>query len=188
MEVIIAISGASGVQYGIRLLEILSNRDVITHLIITASAKKIIQIETERTVAEIEDMASAVYDEKDFTAPIASGSHRTAAMVIAPCSMRTVGAIATGSADNLVGRAADVCLKEGRTLILMPRETPLSRIHLENLLKIQEAGAVILPACPGFYSNPTTIEELVNFMAGRVLDLMGMDNDLYDRWGNVSGE
>ncbi|MBW6471166.1 MAG: UbiX family flavin prenyltransferase [Methanosarcinaceae archaeon] len=183
MEIVIGISGASGVQYGIRLLKVLADMKIRTHLIISKSAKQIIQIETDYSPLEVEELASEVYGEKDFTAPIASGSHIFDGMIIAPCSMKTLGSISSGISDNLMTRSADVCLKEGRKLILMTRETPLSRIHLENMLRAQQAGAVILPASPGFYSKPQTIEDLVNIMAGRALDQMGIKNELFKRWG-----
>lgn len=183
MEIVIGISGASGSMYGIRLLEILSKMDIVTHLVITKAARQIIEIETDYSVIEVEDLATRVYGEGEFTAPIASGSHRFAGMIVAPCSMKTLGEIAGGMSDNLLGRAADVCLKEKRRLVLMPRETPLNQIHLENMLKLERAGAIILPACPGFYSRPKTIDDLVNSMAGRALDLIGVDNEVYKRWG-----
>ncbi len=183
MEIVVGISGASGVQYGIRLLKVLADMNIRTHLVISKSAKQIIQIETDYSPLEVEELASEVYGEKDFTASIASGSHMFDGMIIAPCSMKTLGSIASGISDNLMTRSADVCLKEGRKLILMTRETPLSRIHLENMLRAQQAGAVILPACPGFYSKPQTIEDLINIMAGRALDQMGIKNELYKRWG-----
>lgn len=182
MEIVIGISGASGSAYGIRLLEILSETDIMTHLVITKAAEQIIDIETDYEIDYIEGLADAVYDENDFTAPIASGSHRFSGMIVAPCSMKTLGEIAGGMSDNLLGRVADVCLKERRKLILMPRETPLNQIHLENMLRLERAGGIILPACPGFYSKPQTIDDLINSMAGRALDLMGIDNEVYRRW------
>jgi len=183
MEIIIGISGASGVQYGIRLLQVLCPMNIETHLVITKAAKQIIRIETDLSVPEVEGLASHVYSENEFTAPIASGSHRFDGMVVAPCSMKTLGSIANGISDTLLTRTADVCLKEGRKLILMTRETPLSQIHLENMLKLQQAGAVVLPACPAFYSRPKTVDELIDFMVGRTLDLLGIENELYRRWG-----
>ncbi|ADI73414.1 3-octaprenyl-4-hydroxybenzoate carboxy-lyase [Methanohalobium evestigatum Z-7303] len=183
IEIAIGISGASGVHYGIRLVEILSGMDnVFTHLVITESAKKLIGIESEYSVLEIEDMASRAYNEKDFTAPIASGSHRFAGMIVAPCSMKTLGSVANGITDNLLTRSADVCMKERRSLVLMTRETPLNQIHIENMLKATQSGATILPACPGFYSNPQTIEDLLNTMSGRALDLLGIENEVFARW------
>jgi polyprenyl P-hydroxybenzoate and phenylacrylic acid decarboxylases len=183
MEIVIGISGASGSAYGIRLLEILSETDIMTHLVITKAARQIIGIETDYEIGYVEGLADAVYNESDFTAPIASGSHRFDGMIVAPCSMKTLGEIAGGMSDNLLGRVADVCLKERRKLILMPRETPLNQIHLENMLRLERAGGIILPASPGFYSRPQTIDDLVNSMAGRALDLIGIDNEVYERWG-----
>lgn len=182
MEIVVGISGASGSIYGIRLLEILSRMGITTHLIITRSARQIIEIETNYSVVEVENMASHVYEEREFTAPIASGSHRFHGMIIAPCSMKTVGSIANGMSDNLLERTADVCLKERRRLVVVPRETPLNEIHLENMLKLTRAGAIILPACPGFYSRPKNIDDLVNSIAGRALDLAEIENDVYKRW------
>jgi len=182
MEMVVGISGASGSIYGIRLLEILSRMDIVTHLVITRSARQIIEIETDYSVVEVEDIASYVYEEREFAAPIASGSHRFHGMIVAPCSMKTVGSIANGMSDNLLERTADVCLKERRRLVIVPRETPLNEIHLENMLKLTRAGAVILPACPGFYSRPKTIDDLVNSITGRALDLAGIDNEVYKRW------
>ncbi|MDA0525020.1 UbiX family flavin prenyltransferase [Methanococcoides alaskense] len=182
MEIVIGISGASGAQYGIRLLEVLSEMDIDTHLVLTEAAKKILAVETDYTPEDIEDMATAVYDEKDFTAPIASGSHPFEGMIIAPCSMKTLASVANGTSDNLIARTADVCLKERRKLVLMTRETPLSGIHIENMLRAHNAGAILLPACPGFYNRPTTMEELIDFMAGRALDLMKIENSIYRRW------
>lgn len=182
MEIIIGISGASGVQYGIRLLEVLAELGINTHLVMTEAAKEIIALETDNSPEVVEKLATWTHAPKDFSAPIASGSHKTAGMVIAPCSMKTLGAIANGISDTLLTRAADVCLKEERKLILMTRETPLSLIHLENMLKAKKAGASILPACPGFYSKPKTLDDLINVMAGRTLDLLGIENELYRRW------
>lgn len=182
MEIVIGISGASGSAYGVRLLEILSKTDIMTHLIITKAAKQIIEIETDYELSYVEGLADSVYDENDFTAPVASGSHRFDGMIVAPCSMKTLGEIAGGMSDNLLGRVADVCLKERRKLVLMARETPLNQIHLENMLRLERAGGIIMPASPGFYSRPQTIDDLVNSMAGRALDLIGIENDVYKRW------
>ncbi|WP_406660008.1 UbiX family flavin prenyltransferase [Methanolobus sp. ZRKC3] len=182
MEIVIGISGASGSAYGVRILEILSGMDVTTHLVMTKAARQIIDIETDYSLDYVHGLATELHDENDFTASIASGSHRFDGMIVAPCSMKTLGEIAGGMSDNLLGRAADVCLKERRKLVLMPRETPLNQIHLENMLKLERAGAIILPACPGFYSRPQSIDDLVNSMAGRALDLVGVDNEVYKRW------
>ncbi|AKB27350.1 UbiX family decarboxylase associated with menaquinone via futalosine [Methanosarcina siciliae C2J] len=182
MEIIVGISGASGVQYGIRLLEVMEEKGIETHLVLTEAAKQIIEIETDYLPLEVEKLATWNYSQKDFSAPIASGSYKTTGMVIAPCSMKTLGAVANGISDTLLTRAADVCLKEERKLVLMTRETPLNLIHLENMLKAKRAGASILPACPGFYSRPKTLEDLIDTMAGRALDLLGVENEIYRRW------
>jgi 4-hydroxy-3-polyprenylbenzoate decarboxylase len=187
LEVIVGISGASGVGYGVRLLQVLAEKDGVTHLIITDSARKIIEIETDFSPEDIEKLASYVHPPDDFSAPVASGSHPFDAMVIVPCSMGTLSAIASGSSDTLITRAADVCLKEKRRLILVPRETPLSLVQLKNMVAVAEAGAVVLPACPAFYSRPESLEELVDVLVGRVLDLLGVENDLYRRWKYAAG-
>jgi 4-hydroxy-3-polyprenylbenzoate decarboxylase len=182
MEITVGISGASGVQYGIRLLEVLAEKGIKTHLVLTDAAKQIIEIETDYTPDTVEKLAAWSYSQKNFSAPIASGSYRTTGMVIAPCSMKTLAAVANGVSDTLLTRAADVCLKEERKLILMTRETPLNLIHLENMLRAKKAGASILPACPGFYSKPKTLDELIDTMVGRALDLLGIENEMYQRW------
>lgn len=185
MEIVVGISGASGVQYGIRLLEALKEKGCVTHLIITDSARKIIEIETDSLPGEVERLADHVYAPKDFSAPVASGSHLFDALVVIPCSMGTLSGIACGSSDTLITRCADVCLKEKRRLILVPRETPLSLIQLRNMVNAGEAGAVILPACPAFYSRPRNLADLVDVLVGRVLDLLDLENDLYNRWEGI---
>ena len=187
METVIGMSGASGACYGIRLLEVLGEVGCTTHLVMSEAARKIIEIETDKNVREIETMADHVYLPRDFTAPIASGSHPFDAMVVVPCSMRTLAGIANGVADTLITRVADVGLKERRRLILVPRESPLSLIHLRNMVVVTEAGAVVLPACPGFYSQPRSLEDLVDVVVGRILDLLGLDHSLYRRWRGVPG-
>lgn len=182
MEIIVGISGASGVQYGIRLLEVLAEKGIKTHLILTGAGKQIMEIETDYTLSDVEKLATWSYSQEDFSAPIASGSYKTAGMIVAPCSMKTLGAVANGMSDTLLTRAADVCLKEERKLILMTRETPLNLIHLENMVRAKKAGASILPACPGFYSRPKTLEDLIDIMVGRALDLLGIENNIYERW------
>ena len=182
MEVAVGISGASGVGYGVRLLQVLAEKGCVTHLIVTDSARKIMEIETDFSPEEVVKLASYVHPPDDFSAPVASGSHPVDAMVVVPCSMGTLSAIASGSSDTLITRAADVCLKEKRRLILVPRETPLSLVQLKNMVAVAEAGAVVLPACPAFYSRPESLEELVDVLVGRVLDLLGVENDLYRRW------
>jgi len=182
-EIIIGICGASGVQYGIRLLETLKEMEGFeTHLILSESARKLISIETEWSVQEVELLADRVYADDDFTAPIASGSHRTKGMIIAPCSMKTLASVATGMSDTLISRAADVCLKEKRPLVLMLRETPLNLVHIKNMESAIKAGASILPACPAFYHKPRSIDDLIDFMAGRAFDLLDIEHNLYRRW------
>ena len=183
-EIVIGISGASGVIYGIRLLEVLQEKDqLITHLVISRSANQIIGIETDYLIADIESLADHVWGEHEFTAPVASGSHKTFAMVVVPCSMKTLAGIANGLSDTLIGRAADICLKEDRKLILVPRETPLSLIDLENMVRVRKSGASVMPACPGMYTKPRSVDEMVDFIVGRVLDLLDLEHDLYKRWG-----
>lgn len=183
MEIVVAISGASGVQYGVRLLQVLKAKGCVVHLVMTDSARKIMEVETALNPEDVEMMADCVYAPYDFTAPIASGSHLFDAMAIAPCSMGTLAGVATGSSSTLITRAADVCLKERRKLILVPRETPLSLVQLKNMVHAAEAGAVILPASPAFYSRPKTLDDLVDVLVGRILDLLGLTHDLYRRWG-----
>ncbi len=186
MEIVVGISGASGVGYGVRLLQILKEKGISTHLVVTDSARKIMKIETDFLSEEVEQLASHVYSSDDFAAPVASGSHLFDAMAVIPCSMGTLSGIASGSSETLITRAADVCLKERRRLVLVPRETPLSLVQLRNMVTVAEAGAVVLPACPAFYSRPQNVAELVDVLVGRVLDLLGVDNDLYSRWkGNA---
>ncbi|MDD2756309.1 MAG: UbiX family flavin prenyltransferase [Methanothrix sp.] len=182
MEIVVGISGASGAAYAVRLLQVLRERGIIIHLIITDSATRIIEIETDYQPKYIQDLADYVYSPRDFTAPFASGSHLYDGMVVIPCSMGTLSAIACGSSDTLITRAADVCLKEKRRLIIVPRETPLGLVQLRNMVAAAEAGAVVLPACPAFYSRPSSLDDLVDVLVGRVLDLLGVKNDLYRRW------
>jgi 4-hydroxy-3-polyprenylbenzoate decarboxylase len=182
-EIVIGISGASGVIYGIRLLEELNkNGDVTVHLIISEPAKQIISIETDYSFSDLESLADHTWKIDEFTAPVASGSHKTAGMVIVPCSMKTLSSIANGFSDTLIGRAADVCLKEDRRLVLVPRETPLSLIDLENMVKVRRSGAAVLPASPGLYPRPQTVDEMIDFVVGRVLDLLDIEHSLYKRW------
>lgn len=180
-EIVVGISGASGVQYGIRLLEVLRNR-AETHLVISESAKLILKIETEYELEDVIRLASHVHAPDDLTAVIASGSYQFDAAVIAPCSMKTLGSIANGISSTLLTRIGDICLKEGRKLILVPRETPLSLVHMENMVKIKRAGAIVMPACPSFYSKPKTIFDIIDTIVGRILDLLGMENNLSGRW------
>ncbi|MBQ9931822.1 MAG: UbiX family flavin prenyltransferase [Firmicutes bacterium] len=182
MKVAIGISGASGAIYGVRLLEELKKLGVETHLVISKWGEYTIAYETGRTVEEVRALASFSYEEGDMAAKISSGSFPLDAMVIAPCSMKTLAGIANGFSDELIIRAADVCLKEQRKLILLARETPLSAIHLENMLKVARAGALVMPPVPSFYNRPASIDEMVNHTIGRVLDQLGLDSPLVKRW------
>lgn len=183
MKVIVAVTGASGTIYAYGFLKAAKDHGIETHLIITESGEKVAKHELGG-VDSLIGLAVKVYDYNDLLAGIASGSHDVDAMVIVPCTMKTVSAIAHGFTDNLVTRAADVQLKEHRPLILVPRETPVHAIHLENMAKLAHMGAVILPAMPGFYHDPRSVEDIVDFMTGKILDQLGINNDLYKRWGS----
>lgn len=185
MKLIVAITGASGVIYGKRLLEELNKNNVETHLVISEAAKKIIKLELKTSVNSIEKLASHVHDIDDWSSPIVSGSYKTDGMIIVPCSMKTLAGVANGFAENAVLRAADVMIKEKRRLIVVPRETPVSNIHLKNMLELSEQGVNILPAMPAFYHKPENIDEMVDFVVGRILDVLGIDHRLYKRWSET---
>lgn len=186
VRLVAAITGSSGVVYGVRLLEVCQELGIDTELIVSKSAETILGLELGKKVDELEKLASVVYSPDDMTAPIASGSYKTDGMVIAPCSMKTLGAIASGISDNLITRAADVTLKQERKLILVPRETPLNLIHLENMAKLKRAGATILPASPAFYTKPKEISDLIDFIVGRILEMFEVEHELYRRWEGMS--
>jgi 4-hydroxy-3-polyprenylbenzoate decarboxylase len=181
-RLIVAITGSTGPHYGVRLLEVLSGLGVETHLILSAAARKTIEYEMRRDPAEIEALAHTRHDERDIGASIASGTFVTDGMVVAPCSIRSLSAIANSANDNLVIRAADVCLKERRRLVLVVRETPFHAGHLRLMLQATEAGAVILPPVPAFYHRPQGIQDLVDHTVVKVLDQFGIHTDLIDRW------
>jgi len=183
-RLILGISGASGAIYGIRLLEALAEHtEIETYLVVSQAARLIIAHETERTAAQVEALAGHAYAPDDLAAPIASGSFTTDGMVIAPCSIKTLSAIAHSYTADLMSRAADVTLKEGRPLVLVVRETPLHLGHLRLLVRAAEIGAVIFPPVPAFYGRPQTVAELVDGTLGRVLARLGVGNELYPRWG-----
>jgi flavin prenyltransferase len=193
--VVLAITGASGAPYAVRLLRALVELQVPTWLIVSSHGWRLLR--TESQLGDLEALRShvgrpafdavvTVFDDNDRGAKPASGSARTSGMVVCPCSMGTVSAIAHGTSRSLVERAADVALKERRKLILVPRETPLSLIHLENLTQVTRAGATVIPAAPGFYHNPASIDELVDFMVARVLDHLDLDHDVGKRWGEAT--
>ncbi len=182
-RIVVGITGSTGIVYGVRLLEELRRTpDVETHLVMSAPAKRTLLAETDRTVKDVEGLAHAVYDNRDIGAALASGSFKTAAMVIAPCSVKTVSALANCYADTLIARAGDVTLKEGRPLIVLVRETPLHVGHLRQILALAEMGAVILPPMPAFYHRPKTIDDIVNHTVARVLDRLSLPHQLVPEW------
>jgi len=186
LKIVLGISGASGAIYGVRLLERLRDLpQVETHLILTRAGEKTIWIETEKAASEIRKMAQYSYSVEDISCRLASGSCRTDAMVIAPCSIHTMSAIAAGISSNLLVRAADVTLKERRRLVLMVRETPLHIGHLRTMVALAEMGAVIAPPVPGFYHKPCTVMDIVDHSVDRVLDLLGIPDDAVRRWEGV---
>lgn len=193
----LAITGASGAAYALRLLEVLLQRGERVDLMVSAPGQIVISMETELKLpgrpAEIQRVLSEnyaagegqlrVFGREEWTAPVASGSSAPRAMVVCPCTTGTLAGIAAGTSHNLIERAADVAIKEGRQLILVPRETPFSAIHLENMLKLARLGVVILPPNPGFYQHPASLDDVVDFVVARVLDQLGIENDLSPRWG-----
>lgn len=194
LPIVMAITGASGAPYAVRLLHAMANAGQPVWLIVSAHGWRLLQCESG-----IDDLASlrakvgedawdanvTVFDDNDRGATPASGSAKVKGMVIVPCSMGTIASIAAGTSRSLVERAADVALKERRTLVVVPRETPLSRIHLENMLRLTDAGAVVLPASPGFYHQPARIDQLVDFVVQRILDQLQVDVDIAPRWGDA---
>jgi len=196
----VALTGASGMQYALRLLECLIAADIDVYVMVSKAARAVLAWETDIRIpsqaAGAERMISKrfgaragqvqVFGEEEWTAPIASGSGVPAAMVVCPCTMGTLSAIAVGSSDNLIARAADVVIKERRRLILVPRETPFSLIHLRNMTTLAELGAIVLAANPGFYHRPSSVEDIVDFIVARILDHLGVSHDLSARWGASS--
>jgi len=183
LKILIGINGATGVIYGIRLLQVLSGmKDAETHLIISAAGEQTIEIETEFKVEEVKGMADYCYAIDDIGARLASGSFQQDGMIVAPCSMKTLSALAHSYADNLLTRAADVTLKEKRRLLLLVRETPLHLGHLKNMISVTEMGAIVMPPVPAFYSRPQTIQDIVDHTVGRALDLFQVEHHLFPRW------
>lgn len=187
-RIIVGLSGASGIIYGIRLLEAAGELGVETDLIMTETAAEMIEIETSLSPEQVAATATRVHQSNDFTSSLASGGFSHQGMVVIPASMKTVAGIACGFADNLLLRAADVALKEHRPLVVVPRETPLSVIHLRNMLTLAQAGAVILPASPGFYHQPGDIQGLVDHVVGKVLDVLSIEHHLYRKWREKDGK
>ncbi|WP_067812690.1 UbiX family flavin prenyltransferase [Actinomadura kijaniata] len=188
-RLVVGISGSSAPQYGIALLEALRELGTVeTHLVVSAGARRTIELEARRDPGEVCALADVVHDSRDLAAAVSSGSFPTLGMAVAPCSMKTLAAVAHGHTDDLLSRAADVTLKERRRLVLVARETPLSLVHLRNMTAVTEAGAVVLPPVPGFYSGPRTIDDLIHHIAGKVLDQFGIEHDLFRRWTGPTRE
>jgi 4-hydroxy-3-polyprenylbenzoate decarboxylase len=186
-RLIVGISGASGTVYGIRLLQALRGAGLETHLVMTRSAEMTLAYETDLKVKDVHALADVVYQVTDIGAAISSGSFRTAGMVVAPCSIRSLAEIAYGTTTTLLTRAADVVLKERRRLVLLVRESPLHTGHLRAMTQASEIGAIVMPPVPAFYTRPRTIDDIVDHTIGRVLDLFDVDNDLIRRWGETGG-
>lgn len=182
-RLVIAITGSTGAIYGVRLLEQLRKHAAFElHLVLSNPAKRTLAEETDLAVKDVEALADVVHDNRDIGASVASGSFRTEGMVVAPCSMKTVAALATGHADTLIARAGDVTLKEGRRLIVVVRETPLHLGHLRQLAALAEIGGIILPPMPAFYHRPRTVDDIVNHTVARILQRLGIDQDLVPEW------
>jgi 4-hydroxy-3-polyprenylbenzoate decarboxylase len=183
MKLVIGITGSTGVVYGVRILEALKECGVETHLVITEWAKKCLSMETSYKLDDVKNLAAQYSDDSNLASGISSGTYRTDGMIVIPCSMKTLSSIANGYDETLVARAAGVTLKESRKLILVTRETPLTAINLENMLKLARLGVVILPPVPGFYTKPKSIEQIIDHTVGKCLDQFGIEHNLYKRWG-----
>ena len=187
-HLMMAITGASGAIYAKRLLDVLTESRVRVHLIVSDAGKKILSLELGLKIDDLLHELVTLYDYKDFSARIASGSFLTEGMIIVPCSMGTLGAIAQGISMNLIHRCADVCIKEGKKLILVPRETPLNSIHLENMLKLSRLGVTLLPAMPGFYNKPKTVEDIADFIVARILNQLRIPQNLIKPWDGLPSD
>src|SRR4030042_306034 len=184
---IVGITGASGAGYGIRLLEVLSSvKNVETHLIVSEPAEAIIKYETGRSIEDVKQLASSSYDIRNMGGQISSGSFRTDGMIVAPCTVKTMSAIANSYSENLLIRAGDVTLKERRPLLLLVRETPLHLGHLRNMERLCEMGAIIMPPAPAFYHKPQTIQDIVDHTVGKMLDIFGIEHSLFQRWSGIA--
>ncbi len=184
-RLIVAITGASGTAYGVRLLQVLQDTDIETHLVLTDSAKLTMAAETDFQPTQVQALADVVYSAKNVGATIASGSFVTLGMVVAPCSINTLSEIAWGITGNLISRAADVTLKERRRLILLVRETPLHAGHLKSMLQVTQNGAIVMPPVPALYVKPKSVDDVIDHTVGRVLDLLGLETDLVQRWNGL---
>jgi flavin prenyltransferase len=186
MRLVVGMTGATGAAIGIRLLEVLGALGVETHLVLSRWARATIEMETDSSVRQVLALASRFYGQQEQAAPISSGSFRTDGMIVAPCSMKTLAAIRVGYGEGLIARAADVTLKERRRLVLVPRETPLSEIHLENMLALARMGTVMVPPMPAFYNRPAGLSDIVDHVVARVLDQFGLETNLTPRWEGPS--
>jgi 4-hydroxy-3-polyprenylbenzoate decarboxylase len=187
MRVVLAITGASGVIYGVKLLEALKGKAEVS-LVVSDIGKKLLEDETGLKYENVKRMAADSYENSDLFSPLASGSSHFDAMAIVPCSISTIGKIANGIADDLITRTALVAMKERRKLIVVPREMPLDAIALENMTRLARLGVIVCPAAPAFYGRPENLDDLVNFVAGRIMDLLGIENELYERYQNRNKE
>ena len=184
MRLVIGITGSTGVIYGVRMLEVLKDAGIETHLIMSEWAQKCISMETKHDIEYVKSLASTVSDEKNMAASVSSGTHKIDGMIVIPCSMKTLSSIANGYDETLVARAGGVTLKESRKLVLVARETPLTAINLENMLKLARLGVVIMPPVTEFYTKPKDINDLVNHIVGKCLDQFNIEHNLYTRWGS----
>ena len=184
MKLVIGITGSTGVIYGVKILEILKQLNIQTHLVITEWAKKCLAMETDYKLDQLKSLSTEYSDDSNLASGISSGTYRHDGMIVIPCSMKTLSSIANGYDETLVARAAGVTLKESRKLVLVIRETPLTAINLENMLKLARLGIVILPPVPGFYTKPKSIEQIIDHTVGKCLDQFNIDHDLYKRWGS----
>jgi 4-hydroxy-3-polyprenylbenzoate decarboxylase len=187
-RLIIGITGASGAIYGVRTLSLLRERDFETHLVLSGTGKKVIELETDYTVRDVEGMANFTYDDNDLGAPIASGSFLTGGMIIVPCTVKSLSGVANSYANNLIERAADVTLKEKRKLVLVIRETPLHKGHFRLMSLATDIGAHIVPPMPAFYHRPTRIEDIIDQTVGKIFDYLGIEHDLFKRWGEEGAQ
>ena len=184
MKLVVGITGSTGVIYGIRLLEILKRLNIETHLVMSEWAEKCITMETDHDLNYVKSLATQSSDEVNMAANVSSGTHKTDGMIVIPCSMKTLSSIANGYDETLVARAAGVTLKESRKLILVVRETPLTAINLENMLKLARLGVIILPPVTEFYTKPSGIDDMINHIVGKCLDQFNIEHDLFTRWGS----
>ncbi|MFZ1077071.1 MAG: UbiX family flavin prenyltransferase [Nitrosotalea sp.] len=183
MRLVIGMTGSSGIVYGVRMLEVLKRCNIDVHLVMTEWAKKCLALETDFDLNYVKSLAGSYSEDSNMAASVSSGTYKTDGMIIIPCSMKTLSSIANGYEETLVARAAGVTIKESRKLVIVPRETPLTGIHLENMLKLARIGIIILPAMPGFYNRPKNVDDLINHVVGKCLDQFNIEHDLFKRWG-----